>query len=125
LRIAPSPDVAFPRAGIFVQQSLPESIVSNIYTQDAWAVPDSIEFEWKEWPSAFPRESTNDGDLKKIRDYGDQVCDKVQRKHATIGVRNIIPNDVIAALLQSMQAAESDRSSEPSLKLFLFSCRMD
>ncbi len=119
LRIVPSSDVSFPRAGTFVQQGdLPGRFVSNIYIQGAWAVPDSIDFEWKEWPSAFPKESSNDRDLKNLQNYADQVRVKVQRKHAKVGMRNLIPNDVIAKLLQSEQAAESEPSSEPNLKLF-------
>lgn len=119
LSIVPSSDVSFPRAGTFVQQSdLPDTVVSNTYVSGTWSIPDSIEFEWKEWPSAFPSESNNDQELKSIRYYVEEVRAKVQRKHAKIDVRNHIPNHVIAALLGAERTVQPASPNEQNMKLF-------
>lgn len=47
LRIAPSSDVSFPRAGTFVEQiDLSNKIVPNDYVRGTWAIPESVEFEY-------------------------------------------------------------------------------
>jgi hypothetical protein len=119
LRIVPSSDVSFPRAGTFVEQSdSPDSVLSNAHISGTWALPDSIEFEWKEWPSAFAKKSSNNVDLINFQRYADEVRAKVHRQHANVLIRNLIPGDVIAKLLQLEQAAKPESSTEPAIKLF-------
>lgn len=124
LRIAPSSDVSFPRAGTPVQQSdFPERVVPDSYVPGTWAIPDSVQFEWKEWPSAFPKESRSDRDLNNLRNYVDDIRTRVQNKHATIEVRSLIPSDITAKLVQSEWTAGSKSPSERSMKLFFIFMR--
>ena len=119
LRITPSLDVSFPSAGTFVEQSdLPDKVVSINHTQGTWAIPESIEFEWKEWPSSLPKESKTDHELITLQHHIDQLRVRVQRKYAKINVLGLIPSDVIATLLESEHAARSGNSTERSMRLF-------
>lgn len=119
LRLAPSSDVSFPRAGTRPQRSEPGyRIVSNNNAAHAWAIPESVAFEWKEWPRTVPQELKNKGDLESGRVYVDEVRGRVQRKRAQIVVRGRIPPEVIAEVLQMEQAAKLGQPVAGSLKLF-------
>lgn len=119
LRLTPSSDVSFPAAGTFPQRrDLGYRIVSTNNDSDAWAIPESVEFEWKEWPRKFPQEPKNEQDLERIRSHVDEVRGRVQRKRAQFVVRNRIPREVIAATLQAEQAANPGQAAAVSLKLF-------
>jgi hypothetical protein len=125
LRLVPSADVSFPRAGTFPQWSdLSRRIVSIVNTEQIWSIPDSVDFEWKEWPREFPGEPRNDRELESVRSYVDKVRAKVQRKHARLVVRARIPREVIAEASQAEESAELGQStSEQSVKLFFIFMR--
>lgn len=125
LRLVPSSDVSFPRAGTFPQWSdSSPRIVSTDNADPVWAIPESVEFEWKEWPRAFPWEPKNDRELESIRSYVDEVRSKVQRKRAQLMVRARIPREVIAEVSQAEQAAEFGQStSKKGMKLFFIFMR--
>lgn len=119
LLLAPSSDVSFPRAGTFPHQSEPGyRIVSNNDVGHVWAIPDSVEFEWKAWPRTMPQELKTKGDLKSARLYVDEVRGKVQLKRALVVVRGRIPPEVIADVSQMEQAAKLGQPIAASLKLF-------
>jgi hypothetical protein len=124
LRLVPSSDVSFPAAGTFPQWSdLPHRIVSPNNTEQFWAIPDSVEFEWKEWPRAFPSEPKNKRELDTVRSYVDEVRGKVQRKRAQLAVRTRIPQEVIAEALQAEQTANLGESAAENVKLFFIFMR--
>jgi hypothetical protein len=119
LGLEPSSDVSFPGAGTFPQSSdASYRIVSINNTGHLWAIPESVEFEWKEWPSTFPEAPKNERELESVRSYVAEVGGKVQRKRAQVEVRGRIPPEVVADALQAEQADESGQSATPSLKLF-------
>lgn len=119
LRVTPSVDVSFPRAGTFSQPHDPgDRIVSIGEAAGFWAIPESVDFEWKEWPRTFPAEPNTERDWESIRSYVDEVRGKVQRKRTRIAVRGRIPGDIIAEALHGEQAKESGQSAEVKLKLF-------
>lgn len=120
LRLLPSSDVSFPPAGTFPQWSdLRYRIVSiNNVGGHVWAIPESVEFEWKEWPRTFPGELKNEPDLKSVRLYVDEVRGKVERKRAQLVVRGRIPGEVIAEALLADRAANFGQPVTGSLKLF-------
>jgi hypothetical protein len=124
LRLVPSSDVSFPRAGTFPQWTdLSHRIVSTDNAEQVWAIPDSVEFEWKEWPRVFPGEPQNDRELDSVRSYVDEVHGKVQRKRAQLVVRARIPREVIAEALQAEQAVEFRQSAAGNVKLFFIFTR--
>ena len=119
LRLAPSSDVSFPPAGTRPQRSEPGfRIVSNNNAGHPWAIPESVEFEWKEWPRTVPQELKDRADLESGRVYVDEVRGRVQRKRAQIVVRGRIPPDVIAEVLQTERAAALEQSVAGRLNLF-------
>jgi hypothetical protein len=119
LRVVPSSDLSFPRAGPFPQSYTPgERVASSNGQLGSWAIPESVRFEWKEWPSAFPAEPGDSQGLESVRSYVDEVRRKVQRKYAEITVRGRIPNEIITEALQDDQIAEPGKPVEPNLKLF-------
>jgi len=119
LRLVPSSDVSFPRAGTFPQWTdSSHRIASTNNAEQVWAIPDSIEFEWKEWPRAFPAEPKNERELESVRSYADEVRGKVQRKRAQLVVRGRIPREVFAKALLAEQAAELGQSAAENVKLF-------
>jgi len=119
LRLTPSSDVSFPPAGTRPNRSEPGyRIVSNNNAGHAWAIPEAVEFEWKEWPRTVPQELRDRGDLESGRAYVDEVRGRVQRKRAQIVVRGRLPPEVIAEALQMEQAAKFGQPVAGSLKLF-------
>jgi hypothetical protein len=119
LRLAPSSDLSFPRAGIFPQWSEPgHRIVSISEAVHVWAIPESVDFEWKEWPRTTPSQLKDKRDLESVRLYVDGVRHKVQRKRAHLVVRGRIPPEVIAEALQADRAGKAHQSHSASLKLF-------
>jgi len=116
LRLAPSSDVSFPAAITFPKWSdSPHRIVSPNNTEQFWAIPDSVEFEWKEWPRAFPGEPKNKRELENIRSYVDEVRGKAQRKRAQLVVRARIPQEVIA---EALQVTKLGQPPAENVKLF-------
>jgi hypothetical protein len=122
LRINPSADVSFPDAGILVGAYDPGSkIVSPNAASGIWSIPESVEFEWKEWPRSFPTSPKNERELANIRLYANKVRSKVQRKYIRVNVRSRIPTDIIAKALEAERTEQLGNSSEPILKiLFVF-----
>jgi hypothetical protein len=119
LRVVPSSDVSFPKAGTYVHLSdSSDKLIPADRVPGAWSIPGSVEFEWKEWPQTFPGEARSADDLKKVRSYVDNVRTSVQRKRTLVVLRDHIPRQAIADVLKSQQTAEPGQEAQKSMKLF-------